>query len=138
MKLFAPVPLLFFALLPAAGASGEPAPPPLRFEKIPLGNVALILSARFNAPVTITANARAPITGDFSGLDLGAALTEAGRQAGLIARPLGAGASAGFVLEPPGAEDPSPAEVARALASAARRRAELLRQRAALIQEADP
>ena len=138
MKLFSSA-LAFFLAAVTAGAAG-PTVPALRFDKVPLGNVVRILSARFSAPVTITANARAPITGDFSGLAVGAALTAVARQAGLIARPLGAKASAGFVLEPPPVPPPgpTPAEIALGLQAAARRRAALLQQRTALMQQAPP
>jgi hypothetical protein len=125
---------LSFSALAAAGAP-DAATPPLRFAALPLANVALILSARFRVPITITAHARAPITGDFTHLDLGAALTEAGRQAGLVARPLGPVPAAGFLLEAP-PPPPRPEEVASGLADAARRRAILLRQRAVLLQAA--
>jgi hypothetical protein len=135
MKLFSAV-LAFFLAAAAAGANGGPA---LRFARVPLGNVALVLSARFQVPVTITTNARAPITGDFSGLDLAAALAAAAAQAGLIARRLAPDAGGGYILEPPPSGEPTAQEVAQGLQAAARRRAELLRQRAALLQpEAAP
>jgi hypothetical protein len=128
----------FLAVLTAAPSESAPAgAPPLRFEKVPLGNVVLILSARFGAPVTINANARTPITGDFSGVGLGAALAAASRQAGLVVRALGPDPAAGYVLELP-PPPPSADEVARGLQAAARRRAELLQQRTALLQQASP
>lgn len=121
MKLFAPV--LF--LLPIA-LLGEP--PPLRFNAVPLGNAARILSARFHCPVTIRAGAQEPISGDFSGLDLRQALAEAARQAGLVVVPQ-EGPAGGYSLERPKAVSP---------AEAARRRSELLRQRARLLESAGP
>jgi hypothetical protein len=148
---------LFFAAAGLAAPRATPAVSPhlsLRFEAMPLGNVARILSAQFNAPVTIAANARAPITGDFSKLDLKEALAAAGRQTGLVVLPLGRDASAGFALSPPVPESASatPAAVRAAgrpansdsrnlakikiqLESAARRRAALLRQRADLLEQ---
>ena len=108
MKLSALSLVFFLSAAPAPGfaadasLSGQKSPAgTLRFEKMPLGNVVRILSARFSTPVTIAANARAPITGDFSAMDLPRALGAASRQAGLIVVPLGPVASAGFALEPP-------------------------------------
>jgi len=139
MKLFSPASVFFLAALGAAAAEpGVPASPALRFANLPLGNVAMVLSARFHAPVTITTNAGARISGDFSGLGFGEVLTAVGRQAGLVARPLGADDSAGFVLEPPGSPTLTAAETKSALEAAARRRAELLRERKALLEQASP
>jgi hypothetical protein len=152
MKISSLVPALFLAAL-TAGASEpkSPLPPPLRFEKMPLGNVVRVLSARFHAPVTVAAQATVPITGDFSALDFPRALTEAARQAGLVVVPAGPDAAAGYVLEPPAKPDPSVAlgpkpdagaggltlvEIKAGLEAAAGRRAELLRQRAALVRQA--
>jgi hypothetical protein len=152
MKLSSLVPALFLAALTAVASEPQsPISPPLRFEKMPLGNVVRVLSARFNAPVTVVAHASAPVTGDFSALDFRHALTEAARQAGLVVVPVGSDAAAGFILEPPG--DPgspvqigpkpvlaagglTPVEIVTGLQAAADRRAELLRQRAALVGQA--
>jgi hypothetical protein len=152
MKLSSLVPALFLAALTAvANEPGSPGPPPLKFEQMPLGNVVRVLSARFKAPVTVTAHASAPITGDFSALDCRQALTEAARQAGLVVVPGGSDTAAGFVLEPPGSQapvvqiEPNPdlnaggstsAETKTGLEAAAARRAELLRQRTALVRQA--
>jgi hypothetical protein len=165
MKIF---PLALFFFLAAAGlvasAATVPAAPgattvlsphlSLRFKKMPLGNVARVLSAQFNAPVTIVANAQAPITGDFSNLSLKEALTAAGSQTGLVVVPLGLDASAGFVLcpsvavaagaiptaagvadSPPNFDSHTMAKIKAELKTAARRRAELLRQRADLLEQ---
>src|ERR1700689_1975002 len=110
---------LFFA--PAAGpASNSPAHPAallLKFSKAPLGNVMRVFSARFGGmPLTIEANATAPISGDFSSDDVKTAVGEAARQAGLFAIPLGPDPASGFRLSrhapptpPPSAQDlPAP------------------------------
>ena len=146
------------AAVPAAGAKTGAAPAtgaaalPMRFSQVPLGNVMRVMSARYGVPFTIEANAAAPISGDFRKLDLKAAVAEAARQAGLFAIPLGKDASAGFrlSLHPPAAPnpiEPSPLAVAPAPpavsnpsaappADPARRRAELLQQRARLLAAA--
>jgi hypothetical protein len=105
--------------------------------------------------VSIAANARAPITGDFSNLDLKGALAEAGRQTGMVVLPLGRDASAGFALSPPPppsavaahtaiaatAEQPAKSsgrdltKIRIELKTAARQRADLLRQRADLLEQ---
>jgi len=120
---------------------------PMRFNKVPLGNVARLLSARFSVTVSIAANAKAPVTGDFSSLNLKAALAECAKQAGLTVVPLGAAASDGFSLEPPKAPPPAvlsngndtnPSDKRtedRAALAAAARRAELLRLRKALVAQ---
>ncbi len=130
--------LLFFLLTPAGFAAAAPAAMPaaaLRFDRMQLGNVARVLSARFRTAVTITANASAPISGDFSSLDLAQALREAARQAGLEVLPAGPGGRAGYRLALPlAAPEPSPAQPA--LDAAQRRREELLRQRAVLLDQA--
>jgi len=134
---------------PAVGRA-NPAPLPMKFVKVPLGNVTRILSAKFNVQISIVANARAPITGDFSSLELRAALAEAARQAGLVVTALGPDSSAGFSLAPPETKaadagaassvaaatpsDPNKAE----LEAAARQRAELLRQRETLLEQLPP
>ncbi len=120
MKLFTSA--LFFLPLALLAEPG-----PLRFEAIPLGNAARILSARFHCPVTIRAGAQEPISGDFSGLDLKQALTEAARQAGLVVVPQGP--AGGYCLERPKAVSP---------AEAAHRRSELLRLRARLLESDGP
>jgi hypothetical protein len=116
---------------------------------VPLGNVARILSARFNVNVSIASNARAPITGDFSKMDLRQALEAAGRQSGLVVVPLGPGAAAGYALSPPEAAPaeaqggtkaakPDNAEAARIkakLEDAALKRQELLRREAGLLEQ---
>ena len=74
---------------------------PLRFDHLPLGNAVRILSARASVPVTIKANAKAPVTGDFSRLDLRPALAEAAAQAGLELVVLGKTDADGFLLRLP-------------------------------------
>jgi len=119
---------IFMIVAPATSSAGADVSAPgipaaaLRFERIPLGNVVRVLSARFATPVTIVANARAPITGDFSAMDLRHALGAASEQAGLVVVPLGPGASGGFALQPP---------------APGGSREELLKKRAALIEQAD-
>ncbi len=142
--LAAPAARAWQALPPATVAA--PSAAPLRFSAMPLGNVARVLSARYSAPVTITAHATAPVTGDFSGLSLRQALTAAARQAGLVLVPMGATDSAGFSLSLPSDAAPSPAAGAASaktssetqgdLAQAERRREQLFRQRAALLDAA--
>jgi hypothetical protein len=130
--------LLFLLLTPAGFAAAAPAAMPaaaLHFDRMQLGNVARVLSARFRTPVTITANASAPISGDFSSLDLAQALREAARQAGLVVLPAAPGGQAGFTLGvAPAAAGPSPSQPA--LDAAQRRREELLKQRAVLLDQA--
>ena len=111
---------------------------PMRFDNAPLGNVARLLSARFSVPISIAANSKAPITGDFAGMDLKASLAECARQAGLAVAPLGRAPSDGFSLEPP--RPPAPSNGAdtgaqAVLAATAARRAELLRRRQALLDQ---
>jgi hypothetical protein len=145
LALAAPVARAWQALPPATVAA--PPATALRFSAMPLGNVARVLSARYCAPVTITAHATAPVTGDFSGLSLRQALTAAARQAGLMLVPMGATDSAGFSLSLPSDAAPSaPAPAAASpkssseaqgdLAQAQRRREQLFRQRAALLDAA--
>ena len=105
MKLSALSLLIFLLAGPAAVAAADPAGPApkipakaLRFERVPLGNVVRVLSARFATPVTIAANARAPISGDFSEMDLARALAAASGQAGLVVLPI---APRGFILQAP-------------------------------------
>jgi hypothetical protein len=130
MRTFSPLLALFLAL--SAGAA--PAKNPLRFEHLPLGNVVRIIAARSGVPVTITAQATSPITGDFSGLSLHDGLEEVAAQAGLEVVALGKTDAAGFLLRLPKGVPASPAPVD----SAAQRRAALLKQRAALQRsEAD-
>lgn len=146
------------AAVPAANAKAGTAPAtgvsalPMRFSKVPLGNVMRVMSARYGVPFTIEANAVAPISGDFRSLDLKATVAEVARQAGLFAIPMGKEDSAGFCLSlhPPAAPNPiAPAPSAAAAASLAaspsaapaatdpeRRRAELLQQRARLLAAA--
>jgi len=132
--------------LPAPAAAAAPAAA-LHFNAMPLGNVARVLSARYSAPVTIAAHATAPVTGDFSGLSLRQALTAAARQAGLVLVPLGATDSAGFSLSLPADAAVNASAAAAAaprtnsdtqgdLAKAERRREQLFRQRAALLDAA--
>jgi hypothetical protein len=161
MNYFSAISFAFVGILPAADAAvvaqdaahnHETAEAirnlPMTFDKVPLGNVARLLSARFGVPVSITGNAKAPVTGNFSSLDLKAALAECARQAGLTVVPLGPAPSDGFSLEPPKSPPPatapkgnnaSPSEGkpdgGAALAAAAARRAELLRQRKALLAQ---
>ncbi len=161
MNNFSALSFLLAAVLPAPPAAVVPADPararaiaaaalnlPMRFDNVPLGNVARLLSARFDVPISIAANAKAPITGDFAGMDLKSSLAECARQAGLAVAPLGTAPSDGFSLEPP--RPPAPANGPdvknadangteagnrAALAAAAARRAELLRRRKALIDQ---
>ena len=60
-----------------------------------------IISARYQIPVTIKANAKAPISGDFSRLDLRQGLGEAAAQAGLELVALGKTDKDGFLLRLP-------------------------------------
>jgi len=130
----------------AASALASPAPKPLRFDRVPLGNVARVLSARFHAPVTIEANATAPITGDFSGLNLRQALAAAAAQSGLEVVSLGKDDRAGYLLKnpPPIQVGPGPevgghlipCDTGATPATAAERRAALLRRRADLLKAA--
>jgi len=143
------------AAVPAAGSKTGPAKVtgasalPMKFSKMPLGNVMRVMSARYGAPFTIETKAKTPISGDFHSLDLPAAVAEVARQAGLFAIPLGKDPSAGFrlSLHPPAAPNPiepslaasasapsaaSPSAVPAAVAPE-RRRAELLQQRARLL-----
>jgi hypothetical protein len=162
MKLSSLALALFSASAALAGPvpAGPAAPAPvhlcLKFEKVPLGNVARILSARFKVTVAISSKALAPISGDFSKMDLRQALTEAGRQTGLVVRPLGSGAADGFSLAPPDpppaavtgpeakAPDPgagNPGDVKARLEEAARQRQELLKRQEGLLEQsalADP
>lgn len=149
-----------FAGPPGAGTSASALGPPLHFNRTALGNVVRLLSAKYRATVSVAANARAPVTGDFSALTLRAALAEAARQAGLTVVALGSRDSDGFRLQPgdpsggvkvapspqvPAQEDlarPAPrrerrAEPASGLPTEAdRRREALLRRRRALLEEA--
>src|SRR5580658_9133935 len=82
-------PVKFYAsaaalLLLATARAATPAPAPLKplpahcqFKKAQLGNVTRVIGARLHAPITITANASAPITADFSGMDPRVALAAA-------------------------------------------------------------
>lgn len=115
---------LIFALL-----VGSSTPAPMYFNHALLGNVLRTLSARYHAHIALTAHAKAPITGDFSHLNLQESLEFAARQAGLEVVPLGKTPAEGYELRPP--------DKAAALADAARRRAELLRQRALLDASAN-
>jgi hypothetical protein len=126
---------------------------PMKFDKVPLGNVLRVLSARFGVPFAIEAGAKAPITGDFHTMDLKSAVAEAARQAGLFAIPLGKEPSAGFRLSrnpppappvpsgsisppagsaPPAARPPDP----QAGTAAEQARAKLLQERARLLESA--
>lgn len=121
---------------------------PLRFDKVPLGNVARILSAQFQVTVAIAANARAPITGDFSGMDLQKALAAAGSQCGLVVVPLGSGPSGGYSLCLPKPDAPelskdgksggvdAPGTKAK-LEDAERRRLELLKRQQGLLDQSN-
>jgi hypothetical protein len=161
MNYFSAASLALAGILPApfAAAVAQDAPQnravaeavralPMQFDKVPLGNVARLLSARFSVTVSIAANAKAPVTGNFSSLDLKAALAECARQAGLTVVPLGTAASDGFSLEPPkaqppagrpGGNDTNPSEKKTddraAIAAAAARRVELFRLRKALAAQ---
>jgi hypothetical protein len=145
---------------PALNSPAHPAALSLKFSKAPLGNVMRVFSARFGGmPLTIEADATAPISGDFSSDDVKTAVGEAARQAGLFAIPLGPDPASGFRLSrhapptpPPSAQDsqaplratesiPAPVPVflpTSALNSdgAERSRAELLRERAKLLEAA--
>jgi hypothetical protein len=150
MKTFLPL----FAIFLAAAAMAAGKTIALQFERVPLGNVVRILSARFRAQVTIAAQSAAPITGDFSGLTLRQALAAAAAQAGLEVVPLGTGDASGYLLQKgpglrqadaksaapkmpsTGPEQAGPAEARIALAIAAGRRAALLKQRTQLQQSA--
>jgi hypothetical protein len=132
---------LFLAALPGRAL----VPVPLQFTKAPLGNVIRVFSARFHAPFTIEAHAKAPITGDFSRDDLPTAVNAVARQAGLYAIPLGVKPTDGYRLSlkppPPAAgkadlAQAKPAPPAASATDAEKRRAELLRERAKLLQEA--
>lgn len=103
---------------------GSSTPAPMFFNHTLLGNVLRAVSARFHAHIALTAEAKAPITGDFSHLNLQECLDEAARQAGLEVVALGKTPADGYELRRP--------DKAAAEADAARRRAELLRQRALL------
>ena len=130
MKTFSPVLALFLA----TAALGAPVKKPLVFDHLALGNVVRIISARSSAPVTITAHATSPITGDFSHFSLREGLDEAAAQAGLEVVALGKNNAAGFLLRVPKVV----AVPKAAAAPAVDRRAELLKQREALRQsEAD-
>jgi hypothetical protein len=142
MKVFALTACIFILLSPATGMAAPAAPPPLRFEKTPLGNAVRMIAPRLGAIVSIAANATAPVSGDFSKLDPKAALTEAARQAGLVVIPGGTKAAPEFFLVKPSATasviSPSPNgpdAAHKALAEADRQRAELLRKRASLLAE---
>lgn len=117
-------------------AFGKADPAPLQFNHMPLGNVVRVISARFHTPVTILAGALVPVTGNFTGMDARQALEEAARQAGLTVVPLGAKASAGFLLEAPPPSKPGPSAPATDSATVASLRAELLQRRAELAKEA--
>ena len=127
MKTFSPVLALFLA----TAALAAPAKKPLVFDHLALGNVVRILSARSSAPVTITAHATSPITGDFSHFSLREGLDEAAAQAGLEVVALGKTNAAGFLLRVPKAVAAPKVAV---LPPAVDRRAELLKQREALRQ----
>ena len=130
MKTFSP----FLVLFLAAAALAAPVKKPLVFDHLALGNVVRIISARYSAPVTIAAHASSPITGDFSHFGLREGLNEAAAQAGLEVVALGKNDAAGFLLRVPKAVAAPPV----AAVTAPDRRAELLKQRAALRQsEAD-
>ena len=160
MKLFSVLSLVFVGILPAAsGTAVAPGPAsnrapaaarqlPMRFDHVLLGNVARILSARYGVTVSIAANSKAPISGDFSSYDLKSSIAECARQAGLAVVPLGAKLSDGFSLELP--KQPAAVKIAdgndvtsadqkaavqAALAEAAARRAKLLLQRNALVEQ---
>jgi hypothetical protein len=114
--------ILFFLGLAAAAA-------PLHFDHLPLGSVARVLSARFQTPITILAQAASPVTGDFSQLTLNQSLTLAADQVGLVVRAEGAGFIIGPKLpDPPVKTDP--------VVSPAERRAALLRRRTELLEQA--
>ena len=130
MRTFSPILALFLA----ATGLAAPIKNPMRFDHLPLGNVVRIISARYRVPVTITAHATSPITGDFSGLSLHDGLDEVAAQAGLEVVALGKTDAAGFLLRLPKVVPPPPGPVE----SAAARRAALLKQRADLQRsEAD-
>ena len=140
---FAAAPVVW-AQSPAAESKPAPAGIALRFERVALGNVVRVISAKFNVPITIAANATVPVTGDFSNLTLDKVLEQAASQAGLVSVALGKSAKDGFSLEIPAnkaqgdeATPISPGEKA-ALAAAAERRAELLRKRKALLDQEAP
>jgi hypothetical protein len=102
---------------------------PLRFQQLPLGSVARVLSAQYHIEITILAEAAAPVSGDFSQLTLAQSLAESARQAGLVVRIRETGYELG--LPPPPVPPPADSK-ARPPAT----RAELLRRRAELLQQA--
>jgi hypothetical protein len=106
---------------------GSSAPAPIYFNHAPLGNVIRVISARFNVHIELDANAKTPITGDFSQLNLNQSLELAAKQACMDVVHLGHGASEAYELRLPQAPDKG-----SELADAARRRAELLRARTLL------
>ncbi|HVW22817.1 MAG TPA: hypothetical protein VHC86_16505 [Opitutaceae bacterium] len=141
-----PIPTIALLFLTAAAARAlVPATPaaaalPMRFHETPLGNVVRVFSARFGVPLTVEANARAPISGDFQQLDLTAAVNEAARQAGLFAIPLGQDPAAGFRFSahpppPPGPPKPPAARPEEMVVSQDDPAAQAARQRAALLQK---
>ncbi len=131
MKTFSPV--LAFIIF-AVAAMAAPVRNPLVFDHLALGNVVRIISARYGAPVTISAHAASPVTGDFSHLGLREGLNEAAAQAGLEVVALGKTDAAGYLLRLPKAVAPPKLDAP----SAADRRAQLIKQREALRQaEAD-
>ncbi|HEY3756927.1 MAG TPA: hypothetical protein VGL42_12315 [Opitutaceae bacterium] len=85
------------------------------------------MSARFHVHIALEANAKSPITGDFSQLTLNESLDLAAKEAGMDVIHLGTKDSDGFVLKVPKVADRS-----AALEDAARRRAELLKERSLL------
>ena len=129
-------------------------PSPLKFEKMKLGNVARVLSARLNVPVTIEAKADALVTGDYSHMDLRRSLSDAAAQAGLVVVALGRDGLDGYTLmtpsaiskrdrNPRGAVDAvmlvarpaaDPEDIRAFLLDAAKRRAFLLKQRQTLLE----
>ena len=127
---------LVLVFLPASAlARPDPASPSLRFAGMPLGNVARVLSARFATTITVGANAKAPISGDFTRLGVRAALAEAARQAGLVVSPLGPREADGFLLAPPRRAVAATAESSGINPTG--RRGALLEERRILIDEAE-
>ena len=129
-------------------------PSALKFDRMKLGNVARILSARMNVPVTIEAKADAEITGDYGHMDLRRALSDAAGQAGLVVVALGRDGLDGYTMmtptavakldrNPRGAIDAvmlvarpaaDPEDRRGFLLEAARKRAELLKRRQTLLE----
>jgi hypothetical protein len=131
----------------ARSPARKPAALRVKFSKVALGNVVRVFSARYGAPFTIEAKAKAPITGDYTNVALPDAVTDVARQAGLYAIPMGPKPSDGYRLAVHPAPAPAPATTAPAATVAGKpaggpadpaeeARAALLRERARLLEQA--